>query len=105
MIVPMVAKYARAIVIIITRTKDLYGRWLKMKTPLQMFEEKEQKQCCVQCSKLIEKQGTTQKIYFCGHSGKIILPMFLDCGILRDCNFEMRVKKKGYIQEVCEEWK
>ena len=61
-----------------------------MKTALQIFEEKEQKQCCLQCAKLIEKQGATQKIYFCGHSGKIILERFLDCGKLRDCNFERK---------------
>lgn len=61
-----------------------------MKTALQIFEEREQKQCCLQCSRLIEKQGTTQKIYFCGHSGKIILPRFLDCGNLSGCSFEGR---------------
>lgn len=61
-----------------------------MKTALQLFEGKEQKQCCLQCSKLIEKQGVAGKIYFCGHSGKIILPRFLDCGNLRDCSFERK---------------
>lgn len=66
-----------------------------MKTPLQMFEEREQKQCCMQCSKLIEKQGTTQKIYFCGHSGKIILPRFLDCENLRECSFERKEVKEN----------
>lgn len=63
-----------------------------MKTPLQMFEEREQKECCLTCSNLIEKQGKTQKIYFCGSSGKIILPMFLDCGKLRDCEFERKAE-------------
>lgn len=61
-----------------------------MKTALQIFEEREQKQCCRQCSKLIEKQGVAQKIYFCGHSGKIILPMFLDSGNLGKCCFERK---------------
>lgn len=59
-----------------------------MKTALQIFEEKEQKQCCLQCSKLIEKQGTTQTIYLCAQSGKIILPMFLDSKRTRDCGFK-----------------
>lgn len=35
-----------------------------MKSALQLFEEKEQKECCLQCSKLIEKQGNGGKIYF-----------------------------------------
>ena len=61
---------------------------ISMKTALQIFEEREQKTCCLICSKLIEKKGKSGKIYFCGHSGKIILPMFLDSGNLRDCNFE-----------------
>lgn len=63
-----------------------------MKTALQIFEEKEQKECCLNCSKLIKKQGKTEKVYFCGHCGKIILPMFLDCGKLRDCNFEIKAE-------------
>lgn len=59
-----------------------------MKTPLQMFEEREQKKCCLQCDKLVEKQGTTQIIYLCGQSGKIILPMFLDVKRIKDCGYE-----------------
>lgn len=64
-----------------------------MKTALQIFEEREQRQCCLRCQKMIEKQGTTQKIFFCGQSGKIILPMFLDSGNLRDCDFEEKDKE------------
>ncbi len=63
-----------------------------MKTPLQMFEEKEKKECCLQCSKLIEKQGKNGKIYFCGHCGKIILERFFDCGNLSDCRFERKAE-------------
>lgn len=59
-----------------------------MKTALQIFEEKEQKECCLTCSKLVIKQGKNQKIYFCRHSGKIILSRFLDVGHLSDCNYE-----------------
>lgn len=61
-----------------------------MKTPLQIFEEREQKQCCLRCSNLIKKQGVTQEIYFCGHSGKIIPPMFLEIVNLRECGFERK---------------
>ncbi len=65
-----------------------------MKTPLQMFEEREQEQSCLQCQKLVEKQGATQKIYFCGHNGKIILPMFLGCSCrnLKGCGFERKAE-------------
>lgn len=59
-----------------------------MKTPLQILDEKEQEKCCLRCDKLVEKQGTTQTIYLCGQSGKIILPMFLDSKRIKDCGFE-----------------
>ena len=59
-----------------------------METPLKILEEKEQKKCCLQCDKLIEKQGATQIIYLCGQSGKIILPIFLDTKRIRDCGYK-----------------
>lgn len=60
------------------------------KTPLQIFEERGHKECCLNCSKLIVKQTDKGHINFCGHCGKIILDMFLDCGNLRDCEYERR---------------
>lgn len=59
-----------------------------MKTPLQVLNEKEQEKCCLRCDKLVEKQGTTQTIYLCGQSGKIILPMFLETKRIKDCGFQ-----------------
>lgn len=59
-----------------------------MKTPLQILNEKEQKKCCLQCDKLVEKQGITQIIYLCGQSEKIILPMFLDIKRIKDCGYK-----------------
>lgn len=59
-----------------------------MKTSLQILNEKEQEKCCLQCDKLIEKQGATQIIYLCGQSGKIILPIFLDTKRIRDCGYK-----------------
>lgn len=59
-----------------------------MKTPIQILNEKEQEKCCLRCDQLIEKQGTTQTIYLCGQSGKIILPMFLDSKRIKDCGFK-----------------
>lgn len=59
-----------------------------MKTPLQILNEKEQEKCCLRCDKLVEKQGTTQTIYLCGQSGKIILPMFLETKRTKDCGFQ-----------------
>ena len=63
------------------------------KTPLQIFEEKERKECCLNCSNLIVKQTEKGHINFCGHCGKVILDMFLDCEHLRDCRY---VRKTGF---------
>ena len=62
------------------------------KSPLQMFEEKYNNQCCRNCEKLIVKQTETGHINFCGNCGKIILDRFLDGGKMRDCAYE---KKTG----------
>lgn len=59
-----------------------------MKTPLQILNEKEQEKCCLRCKKLLQNQGTTQTIYLCRQSGKIILPMFLEAKRISDCGFE-----------------
>lgn len=50
------------------------------KTPLQIFEERNEKDCCLNCGKLIAKQTDAGHINFCGETGKIILDMFLDVG-------------------------
>lgn len=50
------------------------------KTALQMFEERNEKACCLNCEKLIVKHTKTGHINFCGESEKIILDMFLDTG-------------------------
>lgn len=50
------------------------------KTALQMFEERNEKACCLNCEKLIVKHTKTGHINFCGESEKIILDMFLDVG-------------------------
>lgn len=50
------------------------------KTPLQIFEERNEKACCLNCEKLIVKHTKTGHINFCGESEKIILDMFLDTG-------------------------
>ena len=70
------------------------------KTALQMFEERNEKECCLEicemlvdsgipflrlgsclnCEKLIVKHTKTGHINFCGESEKIILDMFLDVG-------------------------
>lgn len=50
------------------------------KTPLQIFEERNEKDCCLNCGKLIVKQTDAGHINFCGETGKIILDMFLDVG-------------------------
>lgn len=50
------------------------------KTPLQIFEERNEKACCLNCGKLIVKHTKTGHINFCGESEKIILDMFLDTG-------------------------
>lgn len=50
------------------------------KTALQIFEEQNEKACCLNCEKLIVKQTKTGHINFCGESEKIILDMFLDVG-------------------------
>ena len=50
------------------------------KTPLQIFEERNEKDCCLNCKKLIVKQTDAGHINFCGETGKIILDMFLDIG-------------------------
>lgn len=65
------------------------------KTPLQMFEERKQKECCLNCSKLIIKQTDNGHINFCGHCGKIILDRFLDCGHLRDCEYEKKERDEN----------
>lgn len=65
------------------------------KTALQMFEERQQKECCLTCSKLIVKQTAKGYINFCGHCGKIILDMFLECGNLRDCEYEEKERDKS----------
>lgn len=43
------------------------------KTPLQIFEERNEKDCCLNCGKLIVKQTDAGHINFCGETGKIIL--------------------------------
>lgn len=62
------------------------------KTPLQMFEERKWKERCLNCSKLIIKQTDNGHINFCGHCGKFILDRFLDCGHLRDCQYEKKAR-------------
>ena len=64
------------------------------KTPLQIFEEREQKKCCRNCSNLIVKQTVDGHINFCGHCGKIILDMFLDCGNWKTCDCEFEPKER-----------
>lgn len=60
------------------------------KTPLQIFEERNEKDNCLNCAKLIIKHTPTGHINFCGESGKIILDMFLTSGRLRDCKHERK---------------
>lgn len=60
------------------------------KTPLQMFEENQKKECCLTCTKLIVKQTPKGHINFCGHCGKIILDRFLESGKLRDCDYQRK---------------
>lgn len=62
------------------------------KTPLQMFEERNKKECCLNCENLIVKQTDKGHINFCGYCGKIILDRFLDCGNLRDCEYERKAR-------------
>lgn len=59
-----------------------------IKTPLQIFKEREQKECCLNCSKLIVIQTNNGHINFCGHCEKIILDRFLNFGHLIDCEYE-----------------
>lgn len=61
-----------------------------MKTPLQIFEEQQEKECCLTCARLIVKQTVKGRINFCGHSGKIVLDMFLESGKLRDCDYQRK---------------
>lgn len=61
-----------------------------MKTPLQIYEERVKRKSCMTCSKLIVKETPNGHINFCGYCGKIILDRFLDCGNLRDCEYEER---------------
>lgn len=61
------------------------------KTPLEMFEEQENKKCCRTCAKLITKNTDTGIIHFCGECGKIVLERFLDCGNIRDCQYEKKI--------------
>ena len=49
-------------------------------TPLQRFEELNEKASCDIFEKLIVKHTKTGHINFCGESEKIILDMFLDVG-------------------------
>lgn len=42
-----------------------------IKTPLQIFKEREQKECCLNCSKLIVIQTNNGHINFCGYCEKI----------------------------------
>lgn len=63
------------------------------KTPLEMFEEQENKQCCRTCANLIVKNTDKGIIHFCRECGKIVLEMFLDCGNVRDCQYERKVNQ------------
>lgn len=61
------------------------------KTPLQIFEERNEKECCLNCKKLIVKQTDAGHINFCGETGKIILDMFLDVGThFPKCKYERK---------------
>lgn len=61
------------------------------KTPLQIFEERNEKDCCLNCKKLIVKQTDAGHINFCGETGKIILDMFLDVGThFPKCKYERK---------------
>lgn len=61
------------------------------KTPLQIFEERNEKACCLNCKKLIVKQTDAGHINFCGETGKIILDMFLDVGThFPKCKYERK---------------
>lgn len=61
------------------------------KTPLQIFEERNEKDCCLNCKKLIVKQTDAGHINFCGETGKIILDMFLDIGThFPKCKYERK---------------
>lgn len=61
------------------------------KTPLQIFEERNEKDCCLNCKKLIVKQTDAGHINFCGETGKIILDMFLDTGThFPKCKYERK---------------
>ena len=61
------------------------------KTPLQMFEERNKKECFLNCENLIVKQTAKGHINFCGYCGKIVLDRFLDSGHLRDCSYKEKV--------------
>lgn len=63
------------------------------KTPLQMFEERQEKKCCRNCGNLIAKQGRNGVIYFCDHCGKILLEQFLNCENMMDCEWKRRLNK------------
>lgn len=61
------------------------------KTALQIFEERNEKDCCLNCKKLIVKQTDAGHINFCGETGKIILDMFLDVGThFPKCKYERK---------------
>ena len=76
------------------------------KTPLQIFEERNEKDCCLNCGKLIVKQTDAGHINFCGETGKIILDMFLDVGThFPKCKYErkeepMRIQNNIFIKAV-----
>lgn len=56
-------------------------------TPLEIFESREKKECCLTCEKLIVKNTEKGHINFCRNSGKIVLDMFLECGNLKGCDY------------------
>ena len=67
------------------------------KTALQMFEERNEKACCLNCEKLIVKHTKTGHINFCGESEKIILDMFLDTGTnFSGCKYARKESESGY---------
>lgn len=61
------------------------------KTALQIFEERNKKECCLSCSNLIVKKTSKGHINFCGHSGKIVLDMFLESGNLKNCKYRGKI--------------
>ena len=61
------------------------------RTTIQIFEERNEKDCCLNCKKLIVKQTDAGHINFCGETGKIILDMFLDVGThFPKCKYERK---------------